>query len=171
MKKGQFFPKNSNNLFLRIILKNYLKIIFGHDWNASEHLTKSSKLTCYLFLATVSLEQNWDTDCFLLEIFMIKVSSNLIGQEHILIFNLKSFILNWWKNAFAYLEINWSFILIYAQFGNASKTPQIDPCQVCVNLDMAMHAWTCPIKSRRKICYLSLVNVSMQKIIDIQAFF
>ena len=47
-----------------------------------------------------------DIDCFVPEILVIKESNNLIGQEHILVCNLKLCALYRWKNTFAYLQIN-----------------------------------------------------------------
>ena len=54
---------------------------------------------------------------------MIKKSCNVIGWEHILIYNLKLGILNWRKKASVYFEINQSFVLNYFLPRDALRTP------------------------------------------------
>ena len=78
----------------------------GHTTRKSTKFTLWQVVTCYLFLTTISMQKMRDIDCFVPEILVIKESNNLIGQEHILVCNLKLRVLYRWKNTFAYLQIN-----------------------------------------------------------------
>ena len=91
---------------------------FGHGWVCLTTPPNSSNLRWYFFLITISLQKIWDIDCFLPEILMVKQSSNLFGEEHILVNNLKFCKKNWRKNLHlkkpcSEWKINWSVIPNY----------------------------------------------------------
>ena len=60
----------------------------------TSHINQVSFLTCCLSLVNISMQKNQDTGCFLQEILMIKESYNLIGQVHVLAYNFKLCLLN-----------------------------------------------------------------------------
>ena len=85
--------------------------------------------------------------CFLPEILVIKESCDLIGREHILIYNLKLRELNWWKRCFDLLRnslifsselfFTWKCLQDYPKgpLESLSKFGRNWPC-----LDVASHA-------------------------------
>ena len=65
---------------------------------------------------------------------MVKQSSNHVGQEHILVNNLKFFLINGGTSLFAVLEFNQSFILNYFTNQIQPKSPP----------DKFRHIWAWP---------------------------
>lgn len=87
-------------------------------------------------------------------------------RKHFLASNLKLCEINWWKNVLVNSEINCFFLNCFSP-GNAPKVTQRHPWYVLASLAMARYAWTNPTKSSKVICYLSLVNIPIHKIKDI----
>ena len=93
---------------------------------------------------------------------MIKDSCDFIGWEHILAYNLKITELNWWKNALAYLEINWSLALNY--FFNWD-CPKGNPKGPLVSLGKFGSGWACkiyPCKKSNKLSVLQPVTCQLK---------
>lgn len=93
---------------------------------------------------------------------MIKDSCDFIGWEHILAYNLKITELNWWKNALAYLGINWSLALDYFFIWDCPKGYPKGPL---VSLGKFGSGWACkiyPCKKSNKLSVLQPVTCQLK---------
>ena len=93
---------------------------------------------------------------------MIKDSCDFIGWEHILAYNLKITELNWWKNALAYLGINWSLALDYFFIWDCPKGYPKGPL---VSLGKFGSGWACkiyPCKKSNKLRVLQPVTCQLK---------
>ena len=90
----------------------------------------------------------------------MKEPCNLIGEEHVLVCNLKLCFKLMEKKALGYLGIKYSFSPNYFLPMNAPEDYLKRPL---VSLGMAGHARANQPKRSSLTCYLSLVDISMQK--------
>ena len=111
-----------------------------------------------LIYYTISMQKIWDTDCFLPEILMNKEPCDFIGRGHILVYNLKLCLLNWWKKTLLYVVIT---ILSFWMIFYLRMRPTFGTGWVCLDIPSQ--------KNQRNWCVTSK-NIGDQRICNVRAF-